>query len=424
MKASSSQDSRRSQNEAVFDNKVIQNVKTTPKPLIIEYQPPFLHPIFNLKATNDGESVNNVELSEFSTNVQTTTEVSTDFNRGNINLQNETRRQGTNEEKIRNRPSSVTSSVINFGERLQPTANPIDNSIPISSDPPTVIKNSNKSPELETVLLPPYENLNIYDTTTQGPPIYYEWKIPASFLEPPHDENKSNGAITISDSQIPVIPSEISSSTNQQSVSIPFLDKDLVPPLFDASTTQNNVKLPSVSLQPPFFGSVHGTHNSSVPSSSNHSFSSITSPNANAIQQTASTDQNIQIVDNELQTLQSTTGRDTANSITTNRLNDHQQHTTNRNDLNYLDLKKHFLIPEYTFPLENIHRPSYTENNALNSFQIKIPDEVVGQRRQDDNSEFSSTEKLKQWYGENTKCPECHPSFLKLGSCEPCIKFR
>lgn len=249
-----------------------------------------------------------------------------------------------------------------------------------------------------------------------GPPIYYEWKLPASFLEPPHDENKSNGAITIGDNQIPVIPPD--SAVDRNSVQIPILEKDLVPPLFDPTTTDtiNGVKLPSLSLQPPFFGPLQAS-NDSIPAASNiaatnHSFPSLASL------EVPTTDRNNQIGDNKLQTPRAvtTTGRTTANSLTTKR-----QST----ELNYLDLKKQFLVPEYTFPLENIQRPSYTEDNAVNSFQIKIPDEVVDHRRQDDIGQLNgSTEKLKPWYGENKNCPECHPSFLKPNSCEPCIKFR
>jgi hypothetical protein len=48
-------------------------------------------------------------------------------------------------------------------------------------------------PQLSTNLLPPLETAaRPLEDTTQGPPIYYEWKIPASGLEPPKFDNETN----------------------------------------------------------------------------------------------------------------------------------------------------------------------------------------------------------------------------------------
>lgn len=78
---------------------------------------------------------------------------------------------------------------------------------------------------------------------------------------------------------------------------------------------------------------------------------------------------------------------------------------------NYSLLKKELSIPEYQFPLEGEGaRTGYDNKEAVNSFQIKIPDK--------------ETLQYAEWYGENPKCPECHPSFVKPGTCEPCVKIR
>lgn len=409
LKTSSSQDSRRTQNENVFEsNDKPTTQKTTPKPLVIEFRPPFLYPIYN---TNHTSTVATTTSSpQF---VRPASTISTPaFSQTTVNSFVGTRQSGSSEERTRSRPSSLaSSSVSNFGDRLQPASS---TEATITSPPQSngnlvpVINEDNKPKEPPTVLLPPYETLNLYNgASTQGPPIYYEWKLPASDLEPPFDENKSNGAITISDeNQIPVIPPQTTQSTGAS-----FLDKDLVPPLFVSSNSNvNNVKLPTLSLKPPAYSPIP-IFNDTIPPTSNHTFPSFNAlPNPNPF--APSTDKS--------QTQRSIATTPSANTISTKR----QSETTTRKELNYLELKKHFSIPEYTFPLENIERPSYTENNAVNSFQIKIPDEVA-QSQEVLSSDGSSNEvQRKPWYGENAKCPECHPSFLKPNSCEPCIKIR
>lgn len=409
---SSSQDSRRSQNEAVFaDHK--PEPKSTIKPPSIEFEPPFLTPTFSTGDNNFGATASPSIRNSQIVPLGTTTPTSVPEFTGNSIDFNPTTNAPTTDSRFSqhdDRSKPITSSLFNFGDRLQPTTSipPVSTTATESLIP--VIKDNNKVPEPSNVLLPPFENFNFAGASTQGPPIYFEWKLPTSDLQPPIDENKSNGAITISD-QVPVIPPE---KTTQPS--FPFIEKDLVPPfannanaLTDDETDEfRNIALPSLSLRPPLFTPPSTQTNIDRNGSTNHSFPSIASLHGSASTQSKVFDKS------QTQRSVTTTTRTTANSITTKRQSD----TPTTKDLNYLDLKKQLSIPEFTFPLEEIQRPSYTENNALNSFQIRIPDDVV-QNRAD-----VSGEKIKAWYGENAKCPECHPSFLKPDTCEPCIKFR
>lgn len=411
LKTSSSQDSRRTQNENVFETNDKPVQKTTPKPLIIEFQPPFIHPIFNQNekpaATTKGP--------QFTRPLPTTS--APELPRTTVNSiptthqPHQPHQSGSSEERNRGRPSSVNSSVVsNFGDRLHktpgtPTVAPAP---PQNANLIPVLPAGSKLKEPSTVLLPPFETSAFGGLTTQGPPVYHEWKLPASDLEPPFDEHKSNGVLTIpsDENQIPVIPPQ----TTQSSAGASFLDKDLVPPLFESSSSnQNNIKLPAISLQPPAYSPLP-VFNDTVQSASNHSFPSISAlTNVNSFAQ--STD--------KTQTQRSVPTSPTVNTLSTKR----QSETTTRKDLNYLELKKQFSVPDYTFPLENVVAPSYTESNAVNSFQIKIPDDIA--QSQELISEGSSNEvQRRPWYGENSKCPECHPSFLKPGACEPCIKIR
>lgn len=217
-------------------------------------------------------------------------------------------------------------------------------------------------------LLPPYETLRLYDdSTTQGPSIYYEWKMPSSAGSELQD---------LLDSQ---------SGRRNESVPVPV--NFLQPPKF-TNETHRKPSLPVSELQPPF---EHAFHNPSI-----NSTTLITSPSIKSHQTL-----------NKFPTPRSIDGSESAQRKFLAR-----KKSSKAVDNNYLDLKKLLLIPDYTFPLEvdDGRRPSYQENDAVNSFQIKIP---VGQKTRG-----------KAWYGENADCPECHPSFLKPGSCEPCIKFR
>lgn len=455
LKTSSSQDSRRSQNENVFEtddkpsHQQNQQKFQTPKPLLIEFEPPFLQPIFNTAGGTAASSPPPLPPTAAPTAPsrpqfvqQSATTPIPAFAQPTFN-------------SFANANSPVASSrVSNFGDRLPPssaaavttTAQPAPTFIPTTDASPTDFPfssnendlipvlgddgssgnvNGGKIKEPPTVLLPPYESsIPAGIPTTQGPRVYHEWKLPASDLEPPIDENKSNGAITIEDedNQIPVLPPQ----TTQQSLGSDAL---LVPPLFDASSSNNintNVKLPSLSLQPPAYSPQFSNQNDTdiQSAATNHSFPSFSAlhnvPNGGFAQSTDKTQTQ--------RSISPSASNAAANSVSpsasqsTKRQNGAE--TTTRKDINYLDLKKQFLIPEYTFPLENIERPSYTESNAVNSFQIKIPDEVAHSHEIISDGSSKNEVHRKPWYGENAKCPECHPTFLKPGSCEPCIKIR
>lgn len=222
-------------------------------------------------------------------------------------------------------------------------------------------------------LLPPFESLHIYDdSTTQGPPIYYEWKIPASALEPPLVGRRT-----------PSNP--ISTSTEQSTTAIHVPANGLQPPLFTDPTNQfrNN----------PFVSFALAT--------------SITSET----QQTSTIDHKSPTPRSIPLDLSSSTVDDADISMNHLKVKDN----------NYLELKKSLLIPDYTFPLEldPAARISYDKGDSLNSFQIRIPSGRGGAQHA-----VEVKENQPAWYGENAECPECHPSFVKPGTCEPCIKIR
>lgn len=77
--------------------------------------------------------------------------------------------------------------------------------------------------------------------------------------------------------------------------------------------------------------------------------------------------------------------------------------STQQPEHNYNELRKSLSIPSYEFPLED-ELNVLGNTNALNSYQLKIPANV------------------QSWYGENERCPQCHPAFLEPGTCEPCVK--
>ncbi|XP_060801398.1 uncharacterized protein LOC106140826 isoform X2 [Amyelois transitella] len=61
-----------------------------------------------------------------------------------------------------------------------------------------------------------------------------------------------------------------------------------------------------------------------------------------------------------------------------------------------------YFVPDYVFPLDKPH-PGYDGENSQTSFQVKIS---------------------QSNFGENPNCPQCHPAYLKPGTCEPCIVKR
>ncbi|CAG9787584.1 unnamed protein product [Diatraea saccharalis] len=64
-----------------------------------------------------------------------------------------------------------------------------------------------------------------------------------------------------------------------------------------------------------------------------------------------------------------------------------------------------YFVPDYIFPLDKPH-PGYEDEDAHTSFQVKI----------------GRTGRAS--FGENPACPQCHPAYLKPGTCEPCIVNR
>ena len=64
-----------------------------------------------------------------------------------------------------------------------------------------------------------------------------------------------------------------------------------------------------------------------------------------------------------------------------------------------------YFVPDYVFPLDKAH-PGYESDNAETSFQVRV------------------ARPGRQSFGENPKCPQCHPAYLKEGTCEPCIVKR
>lgn len=414
LKVAQSQDSRRSENDLNFESE-----RPSPKPLVIEYQPPFLHPILNENYTNEiqnfvtfttettataSESVSTPSFDSstplplqfgarkttkfFSTRVTSTTPptISIGFSSPKPSKQIEAR--------ILTKPSEISSDA---SSTVVPTV-PIDSlfSTPAPFAPITNDVSDYRVPP--SGLLPPFETIQIHDdATTQGPPIYFQWKIPATGLEPPSVDDIQPDEDTSDGNQIPVIPPE----SAKPSITIPILEKDLVPPLFDNGNNQlDQLKVPELDLQPPHLSPPPiAINNDTDTAASNHSFSSILSFN-----------DALQNFSHGTITEKSQTQRSIATSTANKRQSSVKFEATTK-EINYSDLQKQFSIPEYTFPLETQQRPGYQNSDAVNSFQVKIPETDV-------------VEKRKNWYGENEKCPECHPSFVKPGTCEPCIKLR
>lgn len=400
---SSSQDSRRSQPESNFDNTVKSEQPERPSR---HYTPPYVNPRYDLNHTNSdittkssytsASTISSIQFITSTTAPITTSgkisvaakstqgviiptskksggkdyEYTKQNNRGNTKFNVKDRTKSTSEEsRILSRPSANTDS---FPE--DSTAFPPNNNIqpPASSFVPIVgLSHGIQKPVID--LIPPYESFHYYDdATTQGPPIYFEWKIPASGLEPPKYESRSN---EYSDNQIGTTESSSSISVPTESLQLPTLNNGSV--IF---------RTPSNSLEPPREQDIFSrfAHNPFLTSA----LASISS--TEKLKNKSPTPRSISSSEEKIQN----TVEDTI--------------TKDSKDNNYLDLKKLLLIPDYTFPLEVDGRTGYQQADSVNSFQIKIPERTGD----------------KPWYGENAECPECHPSFLKPGTCEPCIKIR
>lgn len=203
-------------------------------------------------------------------------------------------------------------------------------------------------------LLPPFSEYTIYDiATTQGPPIYYEWKAPSDSLEPPKLEISKN----VDQSN----PEDISSSEKPSSISSTKFQYAHNP--FLSSILKSKIKK---SIDP-----------------------SIKSPTPRSVSPDAGPT-NTSLEDN----------KDNNNNINSKEA---------PSDAKIQELQRELLIPDFLFPLETDTRKGYELEDTFNSFQVKIP-----HRRSDKNP----------WYGENAQCPECHPSFVKPGTCQPCVRRR
>ncbi len=406
---SSSQDSRRSQPESNFDNSVkIEQ----PDPPSRHYTPPYVNPRYDLNYTNPDITtdsshttssttpLSSVQFISSTSDPTTTTTTSAKIsvaakstqgviipaskksttkdyehskqnNRGatkfNHNVKDRTK-SASEESRILTRPTQ------GFSE--DSTAFPPNNN---NIHPPAqtfvpIVGLSHGIQKPATDLIPPYESFHYYDdATTQGPPIYFEWKIPASGLEPPKYESRSNE----------YFDNEISTTESASSISIPTESLQL-PVESNASVI---FRTPSNGLEPPVEQDIFSrfAHNPFLTSA----LASLSS--TEKLKNKSPTPRSISASEEKIQnTVEGTT------------------YSKESKDNNYLDLKKLLLIPDYTFPLEVDGRPGYQQANSVNSFQIKIPEKTGD----------------KPWYGENAQCPECHPSFLKPGTCEPCIKIR
>jgi hypothetical protein len=188
----------------------------------------------------------------------------------------------------------------------------------VSAEKLPLLANRNKvvsAPKLAIDLLPPFENslLTPEVTSTQGPPIYFEWKVPSSGLEPPKFDNETSGVQTNS-----VGPSRRSVQG-------------------EANLGENRFQEPQ--------------RKASAVKSSIVAFP-------------------------------------------------------------YKNLQKKFAIPDFEFPIESTGREGYNNQQAINSFLVKIPP-------------AKGPNQDRYYFLENPKCPsDCHPQYFKPGTCEPCVKIR
>ncbi|XP_039493583.1 mucin-2 isoform X1 [Drosophila santomea] len=208
-------------------------------------------------------------------------------------------------------------------------------------------------------LLPPFVDFVPHDiATTQGPPIYYEWKVPSNGLEPP----KLDPPIGVDGREYPESTGDYG-VTSKQDI---FNSR-----LNDIGSHQKKPVQTTSPLQQ---------------SSTSHRL---------AISRS--------IKPKDEEKLQPEPAQRRSDVVTSS------------TDISHL--RKQLLIPEYAFPLETIGRTGYgpgageaigssgsSSGDLYNSFQLKIP------------------EQRAKWFGENPKCPECHPSFVLPGSCEPCLR--
>lgn len=269
----------------------------------------------------------------------------------------------TPQSKTSNRkPVSRQFNINNGVKSIKPTKSTVLNEVLV--DIPTANARVLPSPfqinvpalaEPEKVLLPPFESQPDHDiATTQGPPIYFEWKIPSNGLEPPKLEP----------------PIGVNGRNVAEPFSINFINSDLS----SSTTIKSSKTVPA-------------------PSGIKNQRSAKSTTSTTTEKSVTPTLRSIKTLPNEI----------------------HFSHNPAATDEEFLKLRKDLSVPEFIFPLEISGRTGYEHLNTLNSFQLEIPKKKVDK---------GEVETRKTWFGENPKCPECHPTFLKPGTCEPCIKSR
>ncbi|XP_011211374.2 mucin-5AC [Bactrocera dorsalis] len=216
-------------------------------------------------------------------------------------------------------------------------------------------------------LLPPHQEFVQHDiATTQGPPIYYEWKMPSNGLEPP----KLDPPIGVDGREYPEATFDYNA--------------------ISGANDNTNV------VEPKQITNINGLAPTKAPGENNPT---ARTPISRSIKETGQPN-SVHRVNAEKPKAPNTLVVATDRSDTI---------TVPASDIT--QLRKDYSVPEYLFPLEPLGRTGYLSTDAYNSFLLKIPEHG------DDEPEDH-----RHWFGENPKCPECHPSFVVPGTCEPCIR--
>uniref|UniRef100_A0A182YQD5 Chitin-binding type-2 domain-containing protein n=1 Tax=Anopheles stephensi TaxID=30069 RepID=A0A182YQD5_ANOST len=213
-------------------------------------------------------------------------------------------------------------------------------------------------------LVPPHKEYAFYDdATTQGPPIYYQWKwsVPSFGLDPPGLEApRAPGAEAPEGTLDSLLPPVSTRKVDE------VADDRLIAQLNPASQE-------------------HQAHDGGQGREHNQTARSISSETGN---------------------------------LGENRVEVESKLVLPLPQHNYNQLRQEFAIPDFTFPLDGAAKGGqYANAEAVDSFQVKIPTDASSR-----GSAPGVT--ARAWYGENARCPECHPGFLRPGSCEPCVKIR
>ncbi|XP_050068886.1 zonadhesin [Anopheles maculipalpis] len=213
-------------------------------------------------------------------------------------------------------------------------------------------------------LVPPQKEYVFHDdATTQGPPIYYQWKwsVPSFGLDPPGLEAPRAPGTDGSEGALHALLPPVSTRKVDE-----VAEDQLIAQLNPASQE-------------------HQAHDGGQGREHNQTARSISSETGN---------------------------------LGENRVEVESKLVLQLPQHNYNQLRQEFAIPDFTFPLDGAAKGGqYANAEAVDSFQVKIPSDASSRRNSPDVTS-------RAWYGENARCPECHPGFLRPGSCEPCIKIR